>query len=115
MQRLQKSNNLDSEYIQVSALISVSKSLFIKTYEQTYEGHTHIMNAAFNPKDTNTILSACLDCTVKMRSLGSSSNFSMEAHDKARKLCRLLLKLSHQKHPQLCFRMRMVCYTPQRR
>ena len=41
------------------------------------------MNLAFNPKDANTFLSACLDRTVKMWSLGSSTpNFSMEAHDK---------------------------------
>jgi coatomer subunit beta' len=41
------------------------------------------MNLAFNPKDTNTFLSACLDRTVKMWSLGSSTpNFSMEAHEK---------------------------------
>ncbi|KAF8187171.1 coatomer protein [Pholiota molesta] len=51
---------------------------------QTYEGHTHyIMNLAFNPKDANTFVSACLDRTVKMWSLGSSqANFTMEAHDK---------------------------------
>ncbi|KJA17733.1 hypothetical protein HYPSUDRAFT_218691 [Hypholoma sublateritium FD-334 SS-4] len=51
---------------------------------QTYEGHTHyIMNLAFNPKDPNTFVSACLDRTVKMWSLGSSQpNFTMEAHDK---------------------------------
>ncbi|EKM79756.1 hypothetical protein AGABI1DRAFT_127441 [Agaricus bisporus var. burnettii JB137-S8] len=51
---------------------------------QTYEGHTHyIMNIAFNPKDSNTFVSACLDRTVKMWSLGASSpNFTMEAHDK---------------------------------
>jgi len=41
------------------------------------------MNLAFNPKDTNTFVSACLDRTVKMWSLGSSTaNFTMEAHDK---------------------------------
>ena len=41
------------------------------------------MNLAFNPKDANTFLSACLDRTVKMWSLGSSTpNFSMEAHEK---------------------------------
>ncbi|KAF8797411.1 hypothetical protein BYT27DRAFT_7228998 [Phlegmacium glaucopus] len=41
------------------------------------------MDLAFNPKDGNTFLSACLDRTVKMWSLGSSTpNFSMEAHDK---------------------------------
>jgi coatomer subunit beta' len=51
---------------------------------QTYEGHTHyIMNLAFNPKDANTFVSACLDRTVKMWSIGSSNaNFTMEAHDK---------------------------------
>ena len=41
---------------------------------QTYEGHTHyIMNLAFNPKDANTFVSACLDRTVKMWSIGSSN------------------------------------------
>ncbi len=41
------------------------------------------MNLAFNPKDPNTFVSACLDRTVKMWSLGSSQpNFTMEAHDK---------------------------------
>lgn len=51
---------------------------------QVYEGHTHyIMNLAFNPKDTNTFASSCLDRTVKMWSLGSSTaNFTMEPHDK---------------------------------
>jgi len=51
---------------------------------QIYEGHTHyIMNLAFNPKDANTFVSACLDRTVKMWSITSSTpNFTMEAHDK---------------------------------
>ncbi|KZT06448.1 coatomer beta [Laetiporus sulphureus 93-53] len=51
---------------------------------QTYEGHTHyIMNIAINPKDPNTFASSCLDRTVKMWSLGSSTpNFTLEAHDK---------------------------------
>ncbi|PCH40710.1 coatomer beta' subunit [Wolfiporia cocos MD-104 SS10] len=51
---------------------------------QTYEGHTHyIMNIAVNPKDPNTFASSCLDRTVKMWSLGSSTpNFTLEAHDK---------------------------------
>src|ERR1700679_3724116 len=41
------------------------------------------MNLAFNPKDANTFLSACLDRTVKMWSLGSSTpNYTMDAHDK---------------------------------
>ncbi|GAA5990741.1 hypothetical protein JCM11641_006663 [Rhodosporidiobolus odoratus] len=51
---------------------------------QVYEGHTHyIMNLAFNPKDSNTFASACLDRTVKVWSLGSSTaNFTLDAHDK---------------------------------
>ena len=51
---------------------------------QVFEGHTHyIMNLAFNPKDLNTFASACLDRTVKVWSLGSSTaNFTLEAHDK---------------------------------
>ncbi|KAG6852753.1 hypothetical protein C0991_009331 [Blastosporella zonata] len=51
---------------------------------QVYEGHTHyIMNLAFNPKDSNTFASACLDRTVKIWSIGSpTANFTMEAHDK---------------------------------
>lgn len=53
-------------------------------FAQIYEGHTHyIMNISISPKDTNTFASACLDRTVKMWSLGSSTpNFTMEAHDK---------------------------------
>jgi WD40 repeat protein len=36
---------------------------------------------AINPKDTNTFASACLDKTVKIWSLGSSTaNFTLEAH-----------------------------------
>ncbi|GAA5820114.1 hypothetical protein JCM10212_000447 [Sporobolomyces blumeae] len=51
---------------------------------QIFEGHTHyIMNIAFNPKDSNTFASACLDRTVKVWSLGSSTaNFTLDAHDK---------------------------------
>ncbi|BGP29737.1 Coatomer subunit beta' [Rhodotorula toruloides] len=51
---------------------------------QVYEGHTHyIMNLAFNPKDSNTFASACLDRTVKVWSLGSPvANFTLDAHDK---------------------------------
>ena len=51
---------------------------------KVYEGHTHyIMNLAFNPKDSNTFASSCLDRTVKLWSLGSPSpNFTMEAHEK---------------------------------
>jgi coatomer subunit beta' len=41
------------------------------------------MNIAFNPKDSNTFISACLDRTVKMWSIASPmANFTMEAHDK---------------------------------
>lgn len=49
-----------------------------------FEGHTfYIMALAFNPKDSNTFASACLDHTVKVWSLGSAQpNFSIDAHDK---------------------------------
>ena len=41
------------------------------------------MNITLNPKDTNTFTSACLNCTVKMWSIGSPhANFTMDAHDK---------------------------------
>lgn len=41
------------------------------------------MNLAFNPKDSNTFASACLDRTVKVWSLGSpTANFTLDAHDK---------------------------------
>lgn len=51
---------------------------------QVYEGHTHyIMQIVFNPKDTNTFASACLDRTVKVWSLGSGqANFTLEGHEK---------------------------------
>ncbi|KAF7356710.1 Coatomer subunit beta' [Mycena venus] len=51
---------------------------------QVYEGHTHfIMNICFNPKDTNTFATACLDRTVKMWSIGApTANFTMDAHEK---------------------------------
>ncbi|KAF8967534.1 coatomer protein [Flammula alnicola] len=75
-----------------SIVLTGSDDMTIKAWDwdkgwkniQTYEGHTHyIMNLAFNPKDANTFVSACLDRTVKMWSLGSSTaNFTMEAHDK---------------------------------
>lgn len=50
---------------------------------QVFEGHSHyVMGLAINPKDTNTFASACLDRTVKIWSLGSSTpNFTLEAHD----------------------------------
>lgn len=41
------------------------------------------MNLAFNPKDSNTFASSCLDRTVKVWTLGSSqANFTLDAHDK---------------------------------
>ncbi|POV98116.1 hypothetical protein PSTT_14629 [Puccinia striiformis] len=51
---------------------------------QVFEGHTHyIMNLAFNPKDSNTFASSCLDRTVKVWSLGShTANFTLDAHEK---------------------------------
>ncbi|KAF7309700.1 Coatomer protein [Mycena indigotica] len=51
---------------------------------QVYEGHSHfIMNICFNPKDSNTFATACLDRTVKMWSISSSTaNFTMDAHEK---------------------------------
>ncbi|KAI0132949.1 coatomer WD associated region-domain-containing protein [Xylariales sp. AK1849] len=50
---------------------------------RTFEGHSHyVMGIAINPKDTNTFASACLDRTVKVWSLGSSTpNYTIEAHD----------------------------------
>lgn len=50
---------------------------------RTFEGHSHyVMGLAINPKDTNTFASACLDRTVKIWSLGSSTaNFTLEAHE----------------------------------
>ncbi|KAG0143027.1 hypothetical protein CROQUDRAFT_661774 [Cronartium quercuum f. sp. fusiforme G11] len=51
---------------------------------QVFEGHSHyIMNLAFNPKDSNTFASSCLDRTVKVWSLGSqTANFTLDAHEK---------------------------------
>ncbi|KAJ7890672.1 coatomer protein [Mycena olivaceomarginata] len=44
---------------------------------------TFIMNLCFNPKDSNTFASACLDRTVKMWNIGASTaNFTMDAHEK---------------------------------
>lgn len=50
---------------------------------QTFEGHSHyVMGLAINPKDTNTFASACLDRTVKIWSLGTSTaNSTIEAHE----------------------------------
>ncbi|CAG8532370.1 11890_t:CDS:10 [Rhizophagus irregularis] len=51
---------------------------------QIFEGHTHyVMNINFNPKDSNTFASACLDRTIKVWSLGSAvANFTLEGHEK---------------------------------
>lgn len=51
--------------------------------EQKYEGHQHyVMSVCFNPKDANTFASACLDRTVKVWSLGSTTpNYSLVAHE----------------------------------
>ncbi|KAK0443982.1 coatomer protein [Desarmillaria tabescens] len=75
-----------------SIVLTGSDDMTIKAWDwdkswkniQIYEGHTHyIMNLAFNPKDSNTFASACLDRTVKMWSIGSpTANFTMDAHDK---------------------------------
>ncbi|KAK0230129.1 coatomer protein [Armillaria fumosa] len=75
-----------------SIVLTGSDDMTIKAWDwdkswkniQVYEGHTHyIMNLAFNPKDSNTFASACLDRTVKMWSIGSpTANFTMDAHDK---------------------------------
>ncbi|KAF5321564.1 hypothetical protein D9619_000090 [Psilocybe cf. subviscida] len=75
-----------------SIVLTGSDNMTIKAWDwekgwkniQAYKGHMHyIMNLAFNPKDPNTFVSACLDCTVKMWSLGASTaNFTMDAHEK---------------------------------
>lgn len=50
---------------------------------RSFEGHDHyVMYLAFNPKDPNTFASACLDGSVKIWSLGSSSpNLTFVAHE----------------------------------
>ncbi|KAK0190304.1 coatomer protein [Armillaria mellea] len=69
-----------------SIVLTGSDDMTIKAWDwdkswkniQVYEGHTHyIMNLAFNPKDSNTFASACLDRTVR-----PTANFTMDAHDK---------------------------------
>ncbi|KAK9477576.1 coatomer WD associated region-domain-containing protein [Lipomyces japonicus] len=74
-----------------SFLLTASDDMTIKLWNwdkdwrciQVFEGHNHyVMSLAFNPKDTNTFASACLDRTVKIWSLGSSTpNFTMDAHE----------------------------------
>ncbi|PHH93106.1 hypothetical protein CDD83_958 [Cordyceps sp. RAO-2017] len=72
-------------------ILTASDDMTIKLWDwdkgwkcvQVYEGHSHyVMGLAINPKDTNTFASACLDRTVKIWSLGSSTaNFTLEAHE----------------------------------
>lgn len=51
---------------------------------QVFEGHGHyVMMVKFNPKDTNTFASACLDRTIKVWGLGSSHpHFALEGHER---------------------------------
>ena len=54
-------------------------SLFLLNFMNEHPKAVH-----FNRKDTITFLSVCLDSTIKMWSLGSSTpNFSIEAHEKS--------------------------------
>ncbi|KAF2836124.1 COPI vesicle coat beta [Patellaria atrata CBS 101060] len=72
-------------------VLTASDDMTIKLFDwdrgwkcvQVFEGHSHyVMGLAINPKDTNTFASACLDRTVKIWSLGSSTpNFTLEAHE----------------------------------
>eukprot|EP01135_Chromosphaera_perkinsii_P010787 Nk52_evm4s2226 gene=Nk52_evmTU4s2226 len=88
-----------SDYIRCLAVhpsqpyvISSSDDMLIKLWDwekgwqcsQVYEGHTHfIMTVKFNPKDTNTFASACMDRTVKVWQLGSPvANFTLQGHEK---------------------------------
>ncbi|OLL22779.1 Coatomer subunit beta' [Neolecta irregularis DAH-3] len=50
----------------------------------TFEGHSHyVMGLAINLKDPNTFASACLDRTVKVWNLSTSSpNYTLDAHEK---------------------------------
>ncbi|KAF3022096.1 hypothetical protein E8E14_013700 [Neopestalotiopsis sp. 37M] len=72
-------------------VLTASDDMTIKCFDwsqgwkciRTFEGHSHyVMDLSINPKDTNTFASACLDRTVKIWSLGSSTaNFTIEAHE----------------------------------
>jgi len=71
-------------------ILSCSDDMTIKLWDwenawaniMVFEGHTNfIMQVAFNPKDSNTFASACLDKTIKVWSLGSPvANFTLEGH-----------------------------------
>ncbi|KAJ1562877.1 Coatomer subunit beta' [Nowakowskiella sp. JEL0078] len=75
-----------------SFVLTCSDDMLIKLWDwekgwkniQVFEGHTHyVMQVAFNPKDPNTFASACMDKTVKVWSLGSSTaNYTLEGHEK---------------------------------
>ena len=72
-------------------MLTASDDMTIKLWDwdkswkcvQVFEGHSHyVMGLAINPKDTNTFASACLDRTVKIWNVGSSTpNFTLEAHE----------------------------------
>lgn len=71
-------------------ILSASDDLTVKLWnwgknwslEQRFEGHEHfVMCVAFNPKDSNTFATACLDHTVKIWSLNQETpNFTLKAH-----------------------------------
>jgi len=51
---------------------------------QFYEGHSHyVMQAKFNPKDTNTFASASLDRTIKVWGLNSPTpHYTLDGHER---------------------------------
>eukprot|EP00591_Stephanopyxis_turris_P006839 CAMPEP_0195518382 /NCGR_PEP_ID=MMETSP0794_2-20130614/12763_1 /TAXON_ID=515487 /ORGANISM="Stephanopyxis turris, Strain CCMP 815" /LENGTH=947 /DNA_ID=CAMNT_0040647331 /DNA_START=62 /DNA_END=2905 /DNA_ORIENTATION=+ len=51
---------------------------------QYYEGHAHyVMQVKFNPKDTNTFASACLDRSIKVWGLNSPTpHYTLEGHER---------------------------------
>ncbi|KAH8880251.1 putative coatomer subunit beta [Thozetella sp. PMI_491] len=72
-------------------ILTASDDMTIKLWDwekgwkcvRVFEGHSHyVMGLSINPKDTNTFASACLDRTVKIWSLGSSTaNSTIECHE----------------------------------
>jgi len=73
-------------------ILTCSDDMLIKLWDwdkgwactQVFEGHSHyVMQAAFNPKDTNTFATASLDRTIKVWSIGQGTpNFTLEGHEK---------------------------------
>ena len=73
-------------------VLTCSDDMLIKLWDwdkgwlctQVFEGHSHyVMQAAFNPKDTNTFASASLDRTIKVWSIGQGTpNFTLDGHEK---------------------------------